>query len=508
MRRWQRTTAVVLAGVLGVASAAGAHATVQRGSPGTRSAAAGTEPERLDRFVVEQMRRADVPGVAYAVVTADGTDHHATFGDDGDGRPVTRSTPFLWGSVAKPVTASVVVLLAGTGDIDLDAPVTAYLPEFSMADAEAEEITVRHLLAQTGGIPPRMDLTDRAEPNRRPGDVVDDLADASLEAGVGERHIYSSVNYMLLGAIIEAVTGKDLAVVLRERLFGPAGMESMITDQGTAAERLPPGHRYVLGRARPFRTSFDPAGVGYGYVAGSLDDAAAFARALLGAGDVLSDEQRRTLAAEQVSTGEDRSYGLGLRTWPVFGGDAPMVWHGGAAPGYQAAVVLLPEQQLAVVVLQNAYGPFQEPALLDTAWGLASMLSGTDPELHEVDPAYGWLLGALGAVCLGLLVVLVSTLHRARRAIAPRSSRRAAAVLGGWLLGLVTLGGALLAIPGYFGVGLGQVVLWAPDLAVLLYAGLALAVAVAVTRVLVAVGQTRRSTAAPRGSRLPIPSSR
>ena len=141
--------------------------------------------------------------------------------------------------------------------------------------------------------------------------------------------------------------------MLRDRLLEPAGMDTVIADADDAADRLPPGHRYVLGRARAFDSRFDPAGVSSGYLGGSLRDAVAFARAHLPGGSVLTSEQRASLFRPEISTGEGRGYGLGWRTWPVFGSDQPMVWHSGAAPGYQASVVLLPEQERAVVVLQN-----------------------------------------------------------------------------------------------------------------------------------------------------------
>jgi CubicO group peptidase (beta-lactamase class C family) len=472
------------AGPVAVGGEAGA------GARGSWTPSVPVDPERLDDFVAGQMDRADIPGVAYAVVDPGGVVHQGTFGQDGDGRAVTAATPFLWGSVAKPVTASLVVKLADAGVLALDAPVTTYLPGFSMADEEARTITVRHLLNQTSGIANRMDLTDHYEEDRHHGDVVEELSGTHLAADVGEEHVYSSVNYMLLGAVVEAATGRGFARALRDRLLEPAGMDSVITEADDAAVRLPPGHRYVLGLARSFRTGFDPAGVSSGYLGGSLEDAVAFARANLEGSTVLSARQRARLVHPEVSTGDGRSYGLGWRTWPVFGSDQPMIWHAGAAPGYQAGIVILPEQDRAVVVLQNVYGSFQEPRLLDTAWGLASMLSGAEPETHEADPLYVVSLGVLGIVCLGLSAGVAIALRRTVRPIA-RGRRRAAVGLAGWLVVTLAVTGALLAVPAAFGVTLGQVPLWAPDVAALLDAGLVLAGMLAVTRVAVAVRSTR-----------------
>lgn len=421
--------------------------------------------DRLDAFVAGQMDRANVPGVAYAVVGPRGIEHDATFGVDGNGHQVTPSTPFLWGSVAKPVTATLVVQLADAGALELDAPVSDYLPGFAMADDAARTITVRQLLTHTSGIPERLDLTDRYDAGRRPGDIVTDLEGTQLVGPVGQEHAYSSVNYILLAAIVEEVTGQEFADVLRQRLLAPASMGTAITTAGQAAERLPSGHRYVFGQPLPFRTGFAPAGLGSGYLGGTVEDLAAFARVNLPGSAVLTADQRARLHASQTPTGERRAYGLGWRTWPVFGSDEPMVWHAGAVPGFQTAIVLLPGQDRAVVVLQNAYGTFQESQLLDTAWGLASMLSGAQPELHGVEPLYAVLLVALSTICLALSAALIWSTRGLGRPRAHSSRRRTVIGLAGWLIGLLALGGGLLALPRAFGVPMSQVWLWAPDIA-------------------------------------------
>ncbi|WFE44101.1 serine hydrolase domain-containing protein [Verrucosispora sp. WMMD1129] len=484
----QRGVAALLLALPGVDLGVGAGRSVEA-APAASSA---VEPGRLDAFVTEQMDRAGVPGVAYAIVGSGGVEHQATFGADGDGEPITDATPFLWGSVAKPVTASLLVSMATAGELDLDARVTTYLPTFGMADEEARTITLRHLLSQTGGIPERMDLTDRYDVDRRPGDVIDALDNVHLAAGVGEKHLYSSVNYLLLGAVVEEITGRDFADVLRERLLAHAGMNTAIIEADDAADRLPPGHRYVFGEPRAFPSRFDPAGVSYGYLGGSLRDAVAFARANLDGSAVLSAEQRATLVRPVATTGDGRSYGLGWRTWPVFGSDQAMVWHSGAAPGYQAGIVVLPEQDRAVVVLQNAYGSFQENQLLDTSWGLASILSGAVPETHGNEPSYAALLSGLSLVCLLLLTAVAGSLWRVARPVAAGSRRRLLGLVA-WLVALLLVGAGLLALPSYFGVTLGQVSLWAPDLAALLGAGLLLVAVLLLARAAVTVRIWRRA---------------
>lgn len=167
------------------------------------------------------------------------------------------------------------------------------------------------------------------------------------------------------------------------RWFMALGVQATITTPAQAATRLPPGHRFVFGQPMAFTTPYDPAGVGYGYLGGTLADGIAFAQANLGSrAAVLSVEQRTILFQGDVVTSGEHRYGLGWRRWPltevVPGAADEMIWHGGVAPGYQAMLILLPARAQAIIVLQNGYGVFQEPRLLDTGFGLVTLLYGAE----------------------------------------------------------------------------------------------------------------------------------
>ncbi len=465
-------SALLLGGVVTASAGAASSGSVETTPPSVGA----TLTDELDDFVAEQQTRTGSPGVAYALVGPEGVQHAGYRGVDGNGDPVTERTAFLWGSVSKPVTATLMLQLAATGTLDLDASVIRYLPEFRLADkATSDTITLRQLVDQSSGIPGLLNLTDRAG-DRRPGEVLPELRDVALEHRPGAAHTYSSVNYMVLAAAVERVTGRSFAEVLTQRLLGPAGMSGAITTGTAAAQRLPAGNRYLFGVPRSFETPYDSAGLSSGYLGGTLGDLAAFARINLTGGPLLSDRQRAALHTAAASTGPDQGYAMGWRTWPVFGSKAPMVWHGGAVPGFQSSIIVLPERNQAIVVLQNVYGSFQENELLDTGWGLASIVSGADPVSHRDGPLYPALLAVLGLVVVALLAAIVVSLLRQRRSRAAggesRSGRVRIGVLACWLLGLGVLGYGLLSLPAQFGVGLTQVALWAPDVAVLLWAAL------------------------------------
>jgi len=406
-------------------------------------------------------------------------------------------TPFLWGSVSKPVTASLVVLLARDGVLKLDSRVAELVPSFTTGDPEsAARITVRQLLDHTSGLPRGLELTDRYDANRSITSLLPQIADLEPVATPGSKHSYSSLNYVLLGAVVESVTGRPFASVLSERLLKPAGVSSALGDAAQAEQVLPPGHRFVFGGARAFKTQVDPATVPAGYLAGSVDDLAAYARTQLRSGPVLGEKERSLLHTSQVAVGADAGYALGWRTSRIAGTDEPMIWHGGAAPGYQAAIVLLPKRDQAVVVLQNVYGPFHDTQLMDTAFGVAALLTANEPEQHGTDPIYPALLVGLGLLSLTLLTLItvpvVRLIRSARdpggvRGSGTRSVRRRFVGLAVSLIVLGALAFGLAVLPGFAGLSLGQLDLWAPDLSWLVHTSLVLCAGLAVVRVLVTV---------------------
>ncbi|MFC4374207.1 serine hydrolase domain-containing protein [Nocardia halotolerans] len=465
LERWQ----ILLISVLVLAGCAPVPSPVADGLTGPSAG--------LDAFVRERMAETRIPGAAYAVLDRAGIRHAGTFGTDGSGEPVTQATPFLWGSVAKPVTARLISTMVAAGELRLDEAVTTYVPAFrTRNDALSARVTLRHLLNHTSGLPTSTRHTDRTDADRRPGDVVAELAHESLAGEPGVTHRYSSTNYLLLAAVVESVTGRLFADVLAERVTEPIGMHTAVLSAERAAAVVPDGHRFVFGRPMSFATPFDPAGVAYGYLGGTIEDLAAFARASLGDESVLE---------AAVPTGDGRGYGLGWRRWSVEGTDIPMVWHGGALPGYSSQVILLPEH--AVVFSANAYGTFQESALLDIGFGIAARTIGHEPAPAPDSNSYRTVLAGFVAavmICLAAVIRCIRLLGRP----AVTSRRRAAINLAAWLLVLgPVLAGLGIALPRSVGVGLPQLTLWTPDIAVLLFTVLALGLLLMLLRLVLAL---------------------
>ncbi|GAA0265842.1 serine hydrolase domain-containing protein [Cryptosporangium japonicum] len=429
--------------------------------------AAAAESDPTDDYMRRYQSEHRLPGLAFAVVRGDEVVHSRTWGTDGDGEPVTADTPFLLGSVSKPFTALAVMQLVESGQIDLDAPVRTYRPEFPAG------ITVRHLLTHTSGLAQWALRTDRF------GSDAEELDRAVRELEPGRapgEHEYSDANYLAAAAVVEAVTGEHFGDHLHRAVLDPLAMDNAVATPADA-ESLPAGHRYYLGHPRRFDPAYDASGVSYGYLGADLEDVTHFVTAELrggryGRAQLLSPAGITLTQKGAAEFGAGR-YGLGWRESELDG--ERIVWHAGATPGFFSHVVLVPGSDLGVVVLANAYSPAVDGELAAAAFDLARIATGGTPTGAEADP----LLAAALIVLLVVVLVLV-----ARLAWSVRRRRR---TVGRLIAGLVPCGALIVfaawGFPALMGVGLGQTLLWTPDIGLALVAVIVLAGTLAVVRV-------------------------
>lgn len=454
---------------------------------GALAAGAGQASARIDQVreapslagFVDDWRAANgVPGVAVATVSGDDIALH-TVGIDGDQAPVTGDTRFLSGSVAKTFTSTIVLQLVDEGRLSLDAPASLHLP-WLRGDA-----TIRQLLTHTSGFTAGdgLAVSERGTPG-----TIESAARDLQRSGTPGRYAYSSANYLLLGAVIEAATGEDFAAQLDRRIVTPLGLT------GTAPVGLadvPPGHRSWWGIDVDYDPVLDPSGAPYGYLVTTADDLARYARALLD-GELIPAELRSAAWSVQAGAGDPaRGYGFGWRVDST-GADNPVVRHTGATPGYFADVMLWPDQDRAVVVLANAYTEARAGLFANAAPSIGALSAGRGATAASADPllsALPWLVLLPAVLGLGLLVVVLRT----RRAVL----RGAIGVV------VLVLGTALGAVPALLGSSWRVMRIWVPDVATGLAVGIGVLAVVAVAA-LVLARSTRPARAPEVGRRLDL----
>jgi CubicO group peptidase (beta-lactamase class C family) len=321
---------------------------------------------RLDKL----RKKLQIPGTSVAILWDDGRRWLGASGmrDVAAGDPMTTGTAFALASVSKTATAAVVLQLVEEGKLSLDEKVAPLLPAFDMNP----KITVRQLLDHTSGLPDfflnaKIDSKLRKDKNATWTAEQTWAYVPDKRPTPGRFWIYSNSNYLLLGELVEAVTGRPLAVEVRERLFDPLGLETAWFQAeeepratGTLAYRLVAARGGTLravpvarkSGVMPFRSVVTAAG-GAGSLAATAVDAARWMRAFAG-GDVLTPAMQREMLADVARTTALKSripYGLGIQSLPIAGRYA--LGHSGRFLGFRNVVRYLPAEGVTIAVLTN-----------------------------------------------------------------------------------------------------------------------------------------------------------
>src|SRR5215207_9129480 len=207
----------------------------------------------IDHYVQKEMKQTRMPGVALGIVKADEIVHLKGFGKAASsGRAVRPQTPFIIGSLSKSFTALAVMQLVEEGKVELDAPVQRYLPWFRVADeAASAQITPRHLLYHTSGLPEAAGMEHAFSEDTRLDALeqrVHALRSVQLNRPVGASYEYSNAGYITLGLLIQEVSGQPYEAYMRAHLYSPLDMQHTYTDWTEArAHGVASGYRYWFG---------------------------------------------------------------------------------------------------------------------------------------------------------------------------------------------------------------------------------------------------------------------
>jgi beta-lactamase class C len=309
-------------------------------------------------------------------------------GDAQRGTPVDEHTVFRLASLSKGFASTTLALLVRDGFVDWDAPVQDLVPMFELSDSRAAaKVTLRDVLSHRVGLPynalDRMLEADEAYPM-----LVYKLRELPLTCDPGDCYAYQNIAFSLAGDVTFATTGRFYSYEVERRLFHPLGMRDATFGRDALEASGDYAKPHVRGAkgfvpVRPKETYYrvmPAAGAN-----ASVSDMAQWLLAQLGhRPDVLPPEVLAELHAPEVVTpGETRSvpwrrervreaqYALGFRVYDYAG--HRMVFHGGAVQGYRAAMALLPDHDLGVVLMWNNESAVPSgllPTLVDQYLGL------------------------------------------------------------------------------------------------------------------------------------------
>jgi len=364
--------------------------------------------QRLSAFIEHEMADKGLP--ALSIVLVDGSEivWAQGFGeeDPATGRPATAETVYRVGSVSKLFTDIGIMQQVARGRLDLDAPVTNYLPEFAPENPFETPITLRQLTSHRAGLvrePPAGHYFDSSGTDL--ASTVASLNDTRLVFPPGERTKYSNAGIAVVGRVLEQVQGQPFAGYLRRAVLEPLGMtSSAFTPDADIVDRLAAAWMWTEdGRQFPaptFQLGMAPAGSMYATVV----DLGRFMEALFAwgrgeRGPVLDSAMlARMLTPQFAPPGATTGYGIGFRLGRLHG--ERTIGHGGAIYGFATDLAALPDRRLGAASVTTVDGANTVVARIDR-YALALLMAVHDGHPLPAPDTTGPIAQAVGARLVG-----------------------------------------------------------------------------------------------------------
>ncbi|NTX53641.1 serine hydrolase [Myxococcus sp. CA039A] len=310
--------------------------------------------------------------------------------------PATPRTTFRMASVTKSFTAVAVLQLVEQGKLDLDADIHTLVPGYP---AKQWTVTVKDLLGHLSGVPTYDGLA--SSNNVKPvstGEAISAFSEKPLAFEPRTRYLYSTWGYNLLGAAVEAASGKSYRDYLRENVFQPAGMEHADLDvTATRDEHQAVGYRVKDGVLKPSRFLDVSSRFGGGGTRATVGDMLGFGRAVLAHRLVKRDTMGKMQASMATRDGRLTDYGMGFATYPLRG--HYLVAHAGGQPETTTLLVMFPAEDTVIALATNIEGEAKRLRRLSIRLMEGVLESGvTRRDAHFTDPVDSVVYEGLGRI--------------------------------------------------------------------------------------------------------------
>lgn len=296
------------------------------------------------------------PGAAVAVIR-DGAVIHASgygYANLEWSIPITTDTVFRLASITKQFTATAIMLLVNAGELALDDPLTKFLPDYPTA---GHVVCVHHLLTHTSGIKSYTSMEGFFGKMSRQDMSLEELTayfqNEPFDFAPGEKFSYNNSGYVLLGRIIELVSGLSYADFMQQRIFAPLGMnDSYYLSNEPVIPRRASGYQHVGDdyQNAPFLSMTLPHAAGS--LGSTLDDLIRWDTALREHQLLDRASLERMYTPVTLNNGTTENYGFGWSIANYYG--HPLVHHSGGINGFHTYIARFPDSTVTVIVLGNS----------------------------------------------------------------------------------------------------------------------------------------------------------
>jgi len=332
----------------------------------------------IEEKVRELMEDGDIPGLCLVIVKDDEPLYIKGFGyaDVEKQTPVNPGTLFELCSNSKAFTALAVLKCEADGLVNLDAPVTNYLPWFyTVYKGEKQEITIRQLLHQTSGIPFRsISRIPQSTDKDALEQAIRNLVGIELDFRPGTRFHYATINYDVLGAVIEKAAGMAYEDYMAKNIFRPLGLNNTVVGRAQVqGKKTATGYKIGYFKAREYQAPVFRGNNPAGYIISNGTDMAQWLKMQMGIekNPFTSLMQKTQQRDRSVPPDPDTMLSYGMGWMPALDG-SNMILHSGSNPNFGVHIVFNPEEKIGVTVLANSnsnYTPYIANSVMNTLQG-------------------------------------------------------------------------------------------------------------------------------------------
>jgi CubicO group peptidase (beta-lactamase class C family) len=300
------------------------------------------------------------------------------------GVPIEPDMVFRLGSITKQFTAVAILMLAEQGKLALDDSISKFLPDYP---THGHLITVEHLLTHTSGIKSYTNMPEWPSLWRKDftvQELIDFFKYQPMEFAPGKRWAYNNSGYMLLGAIIEKVSGRSYEQFIQQSIFEPLGMKQSYYD---SPSRVIPRRAAGYDKSAEGFTNAAYLSMTQPYAAGALastvDDLAIWDSALYTEQLLKHETLQRAHISHRLADGSSTAYGYG---WGIseYAGHR-LIEHAGGIHGFRTHAIRMPDDRVFVAILSNNGGADPE----ELAFKIAALVIGqpyNEPMSVELRP--------------------------------------------------------------------------------------------------------------------------
>lgn len=308
--------------------------------------------KQVDEYLAEKSKP-DAPGISLLIAKDGKTIYKKAVGmaDLELNVPLTTDNVFEIGSITKQFTAVSILMLEEQGKLKVEDEITKYIPDYPTL---GKTITIHQLLNHTSGIKSYTSMDNfmpLARTDMTPTEIIDKFKNEPMDFDPGEKFLYNNSGYILLGHIIEVVSGKSYADFIQEHIFDKVGMTSSY--YGSMKKLIP-------NRAKGYQdqngfVNADYLSLTLPYAAGSImstvDDLLKWQNAISANTLIKRSSLEKAINGSTLNNGEKIPYGYGWGKGNING--SPSIEHGGGIFGYTTNGIFLPEENIYIIGLSN-----------------------------------------------------------------------------------------------------------------------------------------------------------